>query len=394
MSSICGIADLEARYFDFERLRDMGRAMVLRGKDQSGAYISRGVGLQHNRRIGSGDKKCRQPLSLRRGENIYTIVFDGELYNVGNISDLFGFCGFRSFSEAALECYIAFGSECLSHMDGAFAFAIYDESRREVFLARDGMGAKPLYYLNDGRVLVFASEIKGLLRYLRDGVEIDAVALSELVRAPAGMISSEDLYRDIKSLPPSSFAIHSRFGTQLGRYKRARDTVGFSRWRDSADMIRPTLEPPPRDTESLLHEILVAFDRPAFDEYMPSYISALRKRSGTGRAVISDRALLMDVDYALERADRLGMMNGVMVNIVPPEDDGREKKAAIVKTERLLSDIGDRILCDKESHIFRYFGNGIKNSVLVEKDVKKRLRSYGKIIQTEQWLASYPILPV
>ncbi len=394
MSSICGIADLEAQTLDFGRLREMGRAMILRGKDQSGAYINRGVGFQHNRKIWSGGAKNRQPYTVARGNCAYTIVFDGELYNIGKISDIFGFGGFECAAEAVLECYIAFGSECLSYMDGAFAFAVYDETRREVFLARDRIGAKPLYYLNDGRRLVFASEIKGLLRYLRDGVEVDRTAVAELARAPAGMIDTDDIYVGIRELPASSFALHSRLGTQVSAYKAGRDAGGFSRWKSAPDILYPSCELSVCDIESHLHEILVAFDRPAFDEYMAGYIAALKSKTDSGRAVICDRALLMDVDYALERADRIGMMNGVMVNIIPPEGDTREKRSGMVRAEKLFSDMGEKILSDRDSYIFKYFGNSIKNSTCGEKDLRKRLRMYAKIIQTEQWLASYPILPV
>ncbi|MBO5416620.1 MAG: hypothetical protein J6A83_08345 [Clostridia bacterium] len=394
MSSICGIVDFEANTFDFERLRDMGRAMVLRGKDQSGAYIKSGVGFQHNRMIWSGGVRSRQPYTAVKGERAYTIVFDGELYNIGKISDLFGFCGFGSAAEAALECYIAFGYECVEQMDGAFAFAVYDEKSKEVFLARDSIGAKPLYYLNDGGRLVFASEIKGILRYLRDGVEADRAAVEELVRAPVGMIGGADIYRGIKELGESCFAVHSRLGTQVSEYRSSAESRGFFGREGRGEILCPSCEGKFSDIEALLHEILVAFDHPAFDEYMPEYIEAIKKSAAAKKATVCDRALLIDVAYALERADRIGMMNGVMVNIVPPDEERRERRSGIVKAERSLSDIGERILNDKESYIFKYFGNRIKEAAARERDARQRVRMYGRIIQTEQWLASYPILPV
>ena len=217
--------------------------------------------------------------------------------------------------------------------------------------------------------------------------------MAELIRAPVGMIGGAEIYRGIKELGESSFAVHSRLGTQVSEYRSAAESRGFFRWDGAKEIIYPSCEAHFSDIESRLHEILVAFDHPAFDEYMPSYIEEIKKRAETKKATVCDRALLIDVGYALERADRIGMMNGVMVNILPPNDEKRERRSGISRLERTLSDIGQRILNDRESHIYRYFGDKMKE-VEREKDARGRIRAYGRIIQTEQWLSSYPVLPV
>ncbi len=390
MSSICGIVDFESSFVDFNTLKDMGKAMVLRGKEQSGAYISRGVGFHHNRMILSEPAKERQPYSVERGGHTYTVIFDGELYNMANIPCASDLLGFTSAAEAVLEGYIAYGYKCVEYFEGIFAFAIYDEEKREVFLARDGLGAKPLYYINDGRVLVFASEIKGILKYLKEGVEIDRGALCELITSPIGMIGGADLYRGIKELPESAFAIHSRLGTQVGEYLPSK----ISESRISGEILTAENTIKCESLTSVLNEALVAFDHPAFDEFMCGYLNLLKAIKGTDRAVIEDSALSIDFGYAMQRADRLGMMNGILIETRAVEQEKKIKNSVLYRAEKYLLDGASELICGGDSYISSIFGEEILESVKGEKDIRRRIRSYGMIIQSERWIRSYPIVLV
>ena len=392
MSSICGIVDFESSFVDFNTLKDMGKAMVLRGKDQSGAYISRGVGLQHDRMVLSEASAERQPHTVERDGRVYTVVFDGELYNMANIPCSSGLLGFNSAAEAVIEGYIAYGYKCVEYLDGIFAFAIYDEEKREVFLARDSIGAKPLYYLNDGRRLVFASEIKGILRYLKDGVEIDRGALCELITSPLGMIGATELYRGIKELPESAFAIHSRLGTQVGEYLPSKSLYGIASERRSKEVFRAENTIKCESLPSVLNEALVAFDHPAFDEFMCGYLNLLKGIKGIERAVIEDSALSIDFGYAMQRADRLGMMNGILIETRSLEEEKKIKNSVLYRAEKFLLDGASELICGGDSYVSSIFGGEILESIKRERDIRRRIRSYGMIIQAERWIRSYPII--
>ncbi len=391
MSSICGIVDFESRLVDFDMLRDMSRAMILRGRAQSGAYMNRGVGFAHNRMILSGRERDRQPYTVTRGGHSYTVVFDGELYNMGNIADIFELCGFSCAAEAVLESYIAFGYECAEYLDGSFAFAIYDELRSEVFLARDKMGGKPLYYMRDGERFLFSSEIKGLLRCMPEGAEVDTDAVRALICGGVGEVRGADIYKGISELPAGSFAIHSRLGNQIWGYKRRIDGGELERWKKGSVALPPAAEAECRELQTMLREILTAFDYPCFDEYMFGFLATLKENSSAGAITVEDRSLAFGTEYALERADRLGMMNGVMVRITPPSEDKRIKNSVLSKTENKLIEIAERLFADGESRVRKLLGENIFTLAESEKDIRRRIRFYGMIIQAEYWLSTYPI---
>ncbi|MBE6531444.1 MAG: hypothetical protein E7679_05090 [Ruminococcaceae bacterium] len=390
MSSICGIIDFYSERLSFERIHAMGRSMVLRGREQSGAYVERGVALQHNRMVLSSSRSERQPYNIVRGEDSYTVVFDGEIYSLDELSDPIELCGFECCPRAVLEAYLAFGYECVEHMDGAFAFAIYDKTRNEVFVARDRAGLKPLYYMNDGTAFVFASEIKGMLRYMSHSAEIDRAAVAEKIRAPVGSVRGEDIYKEIHELPAGSFALHSKLGTQVSGYRYGA-SHGKPSWRRESAIICPDTKAACYEPLSLLHEIMIGFDYPCFDEYMPSFLETIKANRGQKRVSIEDMTFAIDPLYSAERADRLGMMNGVMVNTLAPQNEKVFKNNSFYRCEKNLAQEVQRLFSDKNSKVYAMLGSEFLDLIKKEKDVKQRLRSYAMIIQTERWLSTYPV---
>ena len=390
MSSICGIIDFYSDRISFERIRDMGRSMVLRGREQSGAYIERGVALHHNRMILTSAQSERQPYNFKRGEDSYSVIFDGEIYGIDDFSEPMEFYGFESSPRALLEAYLAFGCECVEHIDGAFAFAIYDKTRKEVLVARDREGLKPLYYMNDGEKFVFASEIKGMLRYLCHSAEIDKAAVAENIRAPIGSISGGDIYKEIHELPAGSFALHSRLGTQISAYRRTEIRKEAKRKFENR-LLCPDIRTAYHDVPSLLHEIMIGFDYPCFDEYMPSFLAFIKANRAQKRVSIEDVTLNIDPEYSAERADRLGMMNGVMVNVLAPQNEKAFKNNGFHRCEKNLAQEVQRLFLDRSSKVCTMLGGEFFDLIKKEKDVKQRARSYAMIIQTEQWLNTYPV---
>jgi asparagine synthase (glutamine-hydrolysing) len=166
MCGICGVANPA---FDSNNLRltvqKMMKAMTHRGPDQSGTYFNKSIGLGHQRLSIIGVETGQQPIFNEDGR--IAIVFNGEIYNYLELkTDLVGRGHvFRTGSdtEVIIHSYEEYGEGCLGRLRGMFAFAIYDAHQETLFLARDRLGIKPLYYLSSKECFAFASEIKSFL---------------------------------------------------------------------------------------------------------------------------------------------------------------------------------------------------------------------------------------
>jgi asparagine synthase (glutamine-hydrolysing) len=205
MCGIAGIVEVGGRVVDRDLLTAMTTVQAHRGPDGDGFVCRDGVGFGHRRLaiidLVTGD----QPMP--NDDQSVWIVFNGEIYNYRELRDELEARGARfrtqSDTEVILRAYEAYGPECVSHLRGMFAFAILDERARRVFLARDRIGIKPLVYHWDGRRLLFASELKGILQAADVPRDLDFEALGEYlgyhyVAAP------RTIFRAIRKLPPAS----------------------------------------------------------------------------------------------------------------------------------------------------------------------------------------------
>lgn len=192
-----------------EQLDAMLETIRHRGPDASGTYISSSghVGLGHNRlAILDLSEAGGQPMSTVDGR--HHIVFNGEIYNFRELRESIEGQGkaFRSQSDTEVlqQLFVDKGDRCLELLNGMFAFAVYDEAAGSLFLARDRVGIKPLYYVHKGGEFAFASEIKPLLQLPFVSREIDALALDAYFTL--GYIA-EDLciFKDVRKLPPATW---------------------------------------------------------------------------------------------------------------------------------------------------------------------------------------------
>ena len=220
---MCGIAGLYNRAgapADGALLERMAATIAHRGPDGDGFYLDGPVGLAHRAlRIIDLSDAAFQPMASADGE--CWMVFNGEIYNYVELMRELRAEGlqFRSHSdsEVLLAGYRAWGLDCLAHFNGMFAFAIWDRARRRLFLARDRLGIKPLYYWWDGRRLAFASEIKALLCHPAIRATPDGAAIAEYWRA---MYTAGDhtWFAGIKRLLPGEYLLVDREGLQVRRY--------------------------------------------------------------------------------------------------------------------------------------------------------------------------------
>jgi asparagine synthase (glutamine-hydrolysing) len=167
MCGICGIFNFSCEaQVDGAELRAMNEQIIHRGPDEDGFYLNGRIGMAMRRLSIVDLSGGQQPIANEDGT--VWIVFNGEIYNYPELKEDLERRGHRfktrSDTEAIIHAYEEYGLDCPTRLNGMFAFAIWDSRRERLFLGRDRVGKKPLYYFKDGERLVFGSELKSLLQ--------------------------------------------------------------------------------------------------------------------------------------------------------------------------------------------------------------------------------------
>ena len=204
MCGICGIFNTDpARAVSRETLADMNHQIVHRGPDDDGFFVEGNVGLAMRRLSIIDVQSGHQPLS-NEDENLW-IVYNGETYNHEELRTALEARGHnyrtKSDTETIVHAYEEYGRDCIKYLRGMFAFAIWDRRNRQLFIARDRLGIKPLYYRFDGETLLFGSEIKTILAYPGVRAEFNEHTLAEYL-AFGYIAGPNTMFRGIYKLPP------------------------------------------------------------------------------------------------------------------------------------------------------------------------------------------------
>ncbi|HSQ89411.1 asparagine synthase (glutamine-hydrolyzing) [Romboutsia sp.] len=188
-------------------IENMTETLSNRGPDSFGTYVSVNALLGHRRLTIVDPEGGLQPMTRIIGDNKYTIVYNGELYNTEDVRLKLKAKGytFKAYSdtEVLLVSYIEWGQDCLKHINGIFAFGIWDENNKSLFLARDPLGVKPLFYSVKGDNLLFASEIKALLKHPIIERIVDKEGLLDIFGLGPARSLGSGIFRDIKEIPPA-----------------------------------------------------------------------------------------------------------------------------------------------------------------------------------------------
>jgi len=204
MCGICGIFYTDrTRRVERGPLAAMNDRIVHRGPDDEGFFFDGNVGLAMRRLSIIDVKTGHQPIA-NEDENLW-IVYNGELYNHQELRKDLESRGHRyrtkSDTETIIHLYEEYGRDCVKHLRGMFAFAIWDRRRRHLFIARDRLGIKPLYYHFDGQTLLFGSEIKTILAFSGMRAEFNRATLAEYL-AFGYIPEPETMYAGINKLLP------------------------------------------------------------------------------------------------------------------------------------------------------------------------------------------------
>lgn len=215
MCGICGILAFDRRqHVDPRILGSMNDQIAHRGPDDAGLCTDANVGLAMRRLSIIDLQTGHQPLGNHDGS--LQIIFNGEIYNHLDLRKRLEARGYRyrthSDTETILHLYEECGTECVSHLRGMFALAIWDANRRLLFLARDRFGIKPLYYCIANRQLIFASEIKALLAHPDIQARLNFSTLPEYLSF-GYMSGPTTLFEDILKVCPGCILLAKEDGT-------------------------------------------------------------------------------------------------------------------------------------------------------------------------------------
>ena len=223
---MCGIAGWvnfsESLKSNSKIIKKMTDILERRGPDSEGIYESENVLLGHRRLIVVDPEGGEQPMIKIINGNKYVLVYNGELYNTEELRKSLLEEGyfFDSYSdtEVLLMSYIAWGVNCIKKFNGIFAFAIYDEEKEQVFLARDQMGVKPLFYSINNKNIIFASEIKAILANPMVKAQIDREGITELFALGPAVIPGKAIYKNILEIAPANCLLISKENIKVWEY--------------------------------------------------------------------------------------------------------------------------------------------------------------------------------
>ena len=252
---MCGFAGM----IDFKKvltneqtnLENMTSTLSLRGPDQYGYKSYPHVLFGHRRLIVVDPKGGLQPMTKEQGGFLYTLIYNGELYNTEDLRTELLKCGYQfdsySDTEVLLTAYMCWGTKCVEKLNGIFAFALYDEKLQQVLLVRDPLGVKPFFYSIQDTTLIFGSEIKAVLAHPAVSPTLGSEGLTEIFGLGPAVKPGSAVFREINELPPAHLAIINKQDILVKEY-----------WTLKAEENHETLE---EATEHLQHLLIDAIER-------------------------------------------------------------------------------------------------------------------------------------
>lgn len=220
MCGIAGFVNLKnPPFIKKNHLKKMIDTIKHRGPDGQGYFLDKNVGLGHCRLAIIDLTFGHQPMNSANGQ--YWITYNGEIYNYLELNKQLKAKGYKfktaSDTEVLLYMYQEYGPKCLSFLNGMFAFAIWDKKKKQLFAARDRFGIKPFYYFYQNKKLVFASEIKAILKIMPQLAQLNPIGLNEYLTFQF-CLQETTLFKQIKKLPPACFLTFANNNFKIKKY--------------------------------------------------------------------------------------------------------------------------------------------------------------------------------
>ncbi|UCZ54665.1 asparagine synthase (glutamine-hydrolyzing) [Bacillus shivajii] len=243
---MCGISG----WIDFSRkltnkdavIEKMAETLKKRGPDATNIDVTDHVLFGHTRLIVVDRTGGAQPMSKIVGGKTYTICYNGELYNTEDVRTKLKQAGYtfqsHSDTEVLLTAYIHWREGCVEKLNGIFAFAVSDEERQSVFLARDRLGVKPLFFYPLGDGLLFSSEMKGIFAHPDVTPTLDEESLQEVLGLSPSRTPGHGVYKGMEELRPAHWLRISHDGIEKRRYWQVQSKQHTDSEKETAENVR------------------------------------------------------------------------------------------------------------------------------------------------------------
>ena len=239
---MCAISGMIGLTAEAETIEDMLLTMRRRGPDGQGVFQEKGAALLHTRLAIIDPANGAQPMTLRLAGQTYTLVYNGELYNTQELRRELMKAGHRfrghSDTEVVLHAYAEYGDRCVDRFNGIFAFAVWETEGERLFLARDRIGVKPLFYMLHEGGLLFASEIKTILVYPTVHARLDASGAAQLILLGPGRLPGSGVFQDVFEVEPGCCGYYEDGKLSLRRYWMLRDREHRESFEETVDHVR------------------------------------------------------------------------------------------------------------------------------------------------------------
>ncbi|HBA67838.1 MAG TPA: asparagine synthase (glutamine-hydrolyzing) [Lachnospiraceae bacterium] len=251
---MCGIAGFfnvkenykaeEAKWLSV--LHKMNRSQKHRGPDEDGVFLGTHCGLAHVRLSIIDLLAGQQPMIRQAGENVWAVVYNGEIYNMGKLKKELEEAGEKfltnSDTEVILAGYMRYGTDFVKRLNGIFAFAVWDGKLERLFLFRDRAGVKPCFYTKSKDTVIFSSEIKGIFRF--PGVEpaVDREGLCEVLGLGPAKTYGKGVFQGILEVLPGHFLECGADGCREHCYWKLESRVHEDTWEKTVEKMQYLIE--------------------------------------------------------------------------------------------------------------------------------------------------------
>ena len=239
---MCAIAGLISLMLNDDTKTRMLKTMARRGPDASGVWQKEDTALLHSRLAIIDPEGGQQPMELSFGGEHYILVYNGELYNTREVREELEEYGHiflgHSDTEVILHAYAQWGSGCVHKFNGIFAFAVWEVRHKRLFLARDRIGVKPLFYMQHQGGLIFASEIKSILCYPTVKAQLDPQGAAQLLLLGPGRTPGSGVFHGIYELEAGCCAYFENRKLSVSRYWKLTDREHTESFDDTVAHVR------------------------------------------------------------------------------------------------------------------------------------------------------------
>jgi asparagine synthase (glutamine-hydrolysing) len=225
-----------------EILEKMTETLAKRGPDDTNIWTDVHVGFGHKRLVVVDPERGKQPMVKTKQENRYTLCYNGELYNTEDIRKELLLKGYsfngHSDTEVLLTAYIEWKEKCVDHLNGIFAFAVWDQERDLLYIGRDRLGVKPLFYYETATGFIFGSELKAILAHPDVNRALDQEGLSEVFGLGPSRSPGSGVFKGVKELRPAHALTFSKDGLRIWRYWNVKSEPHQDSLDETAEKIR------------------------------------------------------------------------------------------------------------------------------------------------------------